>query len=99
MVNEFLDEKSISTDITESMAYDLSTGDDLEDMTYSDLEIESWIQEPDSIIEEFMLSTPHLKDKNKIGAKLLSKVGRIDHETIERTLGFTSQRCARIDNP
>ena len=51
MVNEHLDDTSISTTITEAMTEDLSIGDDIEDVTDSDLEIESLMGELDSVIK------------------------------------------------
>ena len=66
-------------------------------MTYLDLEIESLIRELDSVIEEFMVNTFHVKHGNEKDSEQLNKVWHINHETAKRMLGATSQRCKRMD--
>ena len=46
-----------------------------------------------------MVSISHIKDEKKISSKDLMKLWRFNHDTSERTLGVTSQRCAIIYNP
>ena len=98
MVDENLDDASIIMAVTEAMPEDSSFGDNLEDLTNSVLETEILMREPDSSIEEFVVRYSYIKDESKIGAKNLSKVWRIDHETSERTLGVPSKSCAIMHN-
>ena len=78
------------------MAEDSIISYNLEDVADSDLEIESLVRKPDLVIEEFMVRTSHIKDEKNIRSKYLRKVWRVNHDTSERTLGVTSQRCAII---
>ena len=72
-VNECLDYASISTAMTESTTEDSSVGDNFDNLNHSDLEIEILMRQSDSVIEEFVASTSHVKDENKIGAECLMK--------------------------
>ena len=76
-----------------------SIGDNFEDVTDSDLEIESLKREPDSVIEDFIVSASYTKDVSKKGTEHLSKIWRINLENTEITLDVNSKRCARMDNP
>ena len=57
-----MDGESISLAATESMTEYSIIGDILEDVTDSDLEIEFFMKEPDSMIEEFMASASYAED-------------------------------------
>ena len=69
-----MDDSTIVTAMTETMTEDSSIGDNLEDLTVLDLEIESLKREPNSVVEVFILIVSHIKDNNKIGANHISKV-------------------------
>ena len=64
------------------MIEDSRFGDNLEAVTDSDLEIEILVREPDSEMEEFVMSTSHVKDEINIGA--------------EHLISITSQRRAKM---
>ena len=98
MFSEFLYYTSIGTATTEAMTKYSSIGDNLEDVTISDLEIESMMRDPDSLIGNFMVIASHVKYNNKIGAEHLSKVWRVESLISERILGIANQRHTTIDN-
>ena len=56
------------------------------------------MKDPDSIIEDFMVSAYNIKDDNKIDIEYLRKVWLVDYVTVKRKLGVTSKSCARMDN-
>ena len=64
--------------MTKTMTEYSSVGDNLEDVTESDLEKESLIRKPDLVIEYFMVSASYVKYENKIDPKYLSKIWRVD---------------------
>ena len=55
------------------MTRDYSVGDNIEDVTNSDLEVESLMREPDSLTEEFVVRDSQVKYENKICQKHLRK--------------------------
>ena len=90
---------SISTAATRAVTEDSSVGDNFEDLTNSDLEIESLKRKPYSAIEEIVVRTSHVNDKSDTCAECLSNSWSVYCETTKRMLGVASKRCARMDNP
>ena len=71
MAKECLDYVSIRIAMNEAVTGDLSIGENLEDITDSDLEIEILMKIPYSRIDDLIVSTFYTKDENDISTKSL----------------------------
>ena len=71
MAKECLDYVSIRIAMYEAVTGDLSIGENLEDITDSDLEIEILMKIPYSRIDDLIVSTFYTKDENDISTKSL----------------------------
>jgi hypothetical protein len=97
-----------STDVTKSKDLQAETVADTESETDSEeTSMDLWDDFFDTIsdpllveidLDEFMASAAHAKPPSHTAAEHLSKVWRIDLKMARKTLGITSQNCARIDN-
>ena len=74
---QHLDDEFIISVVAKPKTEDSSVVNNPEKLADLDLEIESLTQDPDLVIEEFIASTSHIKDKSKIGTEQLRKVYRV----------------------
>ena len=88
---EYLDDASIERDSTEVSTKNSDTRDiDCSDTDSIDDLFDELKDEPELVVDEFMASVTHAKERKSVSAEIISKLWRIDAETAERTLDIAS---------